>query len=231
MAMQNRWSRLLRYLGRLNLKQIDLGLISLNFVIGLTVFIFPYKNVAFSQDFRFLWMIILGNCLFYGLSCLTPSVSHRLWRKRVYIVICLVSVTIFSLLPPFPDQFLLVFYWWIMKSCILLPLQDCLLIVLVMGVTYVNFSWIGIQPRLQQVIDECSRFALPSDYICAQVDRPGYLFNATILCIGFSTCAILGGRLLKSEQAKRQQSEILSREIQVCRPNFPLSKVTQKVAE
>ncbi|MGG6264894.1 sensor histidine kinase [Leptolyngbya sp. AN03gr2] len=195
---------------------LDIVIILLDLVLGLIMMRYhPYR--PFLPD---TWFMVGFHIVFLLLSLITPF-QQELWKRRLYLFVCM-SMIAGAVLLEFDFQ--LILYWWIVKSCFLLPRKEVIVMVVSFGVVYLaGYAWIleQIWGRIIALIAEKG----VSTVLQLQVSW----INQLIFFLGGSTFSIVLGFLVLSERQSRERTEALTQQVEALATALERTRIARDI--
>jgi len=198
-------------------RTIDTGLILIDLVFGLIVVSHTptYVSILFNA-----WMIIGLHLLLLPLGWITPFQQAR-WKRRSYVGVCmgiLASVTFLGF------DFQLILYWWIVKSCFLLPRKEVVVMVVGVGIVYLT----GYAFLLEQIWDRM--IALIAQKGARAVLQPEVSWlNQFMFYLGGSSFSLILGLLVLSERQSRERTEALTQQVKTLGAALERSRIARDI--
>ena len=160
---------------------------------------------------------INGFLALFALMAFWNPYDKSLSHKRVYIAVNLFLIVLATLLFVTPD---LLFYWTIIKACILLPLSDVVLGLTIVGIlqtstVYFRYSYLVELSRSNGV-------ELPSNPRNIILGNLSYYVGSSIFCVILSS-------ILLSERESRMRAENLSQEVETLAANIERSRIAREI--
>jgi signal transduction histidine kinase len=195
-------------------RAIDFGMIAINALLSI---IDINQREIETIDLR----ILIGFHIIFLLLSLTTPLQQPLWKRRIYVFLCmsLISSPIFLGI-----DFKLLMYWWIAKSCLLLPRIEVLLTVACVGIIYMSgAAWIIPSVYEQMLADIAQKGA-------RAVLRPqSALIGSLLFYLGASSFAVILGFLLLSERQSRQRTEMLSQQVEILATALERARIARDI--
>ena len=196
------------------LRAIDIGLILIDAILTGILLIYREERTV---DLR----LIAGLYLVFLLLSLMNPFQYGLWQRRGYVLLCMSLITSATFLK-FDSQLLV--YWWIVKSCFLLPRREVILTVVGAGVVYLTgFAW-NIPDVLEHLFD------LIAQKGARAVFQPHLLLVEQLtFYVGASGLSMILGFLILSERRSRQRTEALSQQVETLAAALERTRIARNI--